>query len=422
MTKGLTDRQIKSARPRETQYEIWDQKVPAFGVRVSPSGAKSFQVLYRIRRRSRRLTLGRYPALSLSEARRRALEALGRVALGKDPADEKAQHSRNPLEFSTFVTFFIQRYAKPKNRRWRETERLLKHHFVKKWRNQDIREIRKGDVLSVIDNIMTQGTPIAANRTLAAVRRLFNWAIERGVIDISPCAGLRSPGRAVSRDRTLSAEELAKVWRGAGAMGYPFGYVVLLLILTGQRLQEVTSMRFDQINIEKAVWSIPASENKSKRQHNVPLSREAIGIIGFIPRMSSDLLFPARGKSNPISGFSKWKRTLDELSGVQDWTLHDLRRTVATGMAALQIAPHVVERVLNHKSGTFSGVAGIYNRFAYLEEMRDALQKWSQEVVEYEQEGTLDGTLSPGPLSDHHVTRQYSGKLCRAKASHGANG
>ncbi len=188
----------------------------------------------------------------------------------------------------------------------------------------------------------------------------------------------------VSRDRVLSDAEIVAIWWVADRMGYPFGRLVQLLILTGQRRAEVGGMRWQEVDPLKGQWELPPGmqdrRHKSERRHLVPLSSQVLGILQSLPRVHDELAFPARGKENAISGYSKWKRKLDQLSGVKNWTLHDLRRTAATGMAAVGVPPHVIERVLNHSTGTLGGVAGIYNRFQYLDECRQALERWSQHL------------------------------------------
>ena len=376
---SFADRSLRSLEPPKSgQIELWDDKIPGFGLRLSPKGSRSFVLVYRFKGRSRRLTLGRYPVLGLADARRRAHQALADVAIGIDPAEEKRRETQNAsaTAVESVAHEFIEKYARPRNRDWKETERLLFREFVVPWRGREITDIGKSDVIAAIDAITDRGAPGAANRAFAAVRRLFNWCVERDVIAVSPCQGLKSPTKPKARDRVLSTEELVAVWKAAESMGYPFGPIVQLLILTGQRRGEVVSMRWQDIDLDKALWSLPAEFTKAGRAHEVPLSETAIWIISSLPRTHASLLFAARGRDHPVSGFPKWKRELDELSGTADWRLHDLRRTAATGMAEIGVAPHIVERVLNHVSGTFGGVAGVYNRFGYLPEMRDALSKW----------------------------------------------
>lgn len=374
-TQNLTDTTIRNLKPKPQQYEVWDHKLPAFGVRVSPLGTVSYVVLYRVDGRLRRYTFGRYASLKLADARKRVRDILSDVSKGKDPAAEKALRRSSPTAFDQYIGEFIERFAKPRNKSWRETERILKREFGSRWRGRELSSIQRSDVIRVVDGIVDQGTPIAANHAFAAIRKLMNWAVERGDIEVSPCLGLRAPSPVKSRDRVLSQKEISQIWAAAKQMGYPFGPLVQLLFLTAQRRSEVASLCWQDIDFKKDQWSM--TDNKSSRPHLVPLSPLAISVLNSIPRTTSKHVFPAKGKNRPVSGFSKWKAELDRISGVKNWTLHDIRRTAATGMAERDVEPHVIERVLNHQTGILGGVTGTYNRFSYLDEMRRALNAWS---------------------------------------------
>ena len=383
----LTDTIIRNLKPDPgKQYERWDEVVGGLGIRVSPKGTKSFVFVYRLGSRQRRMTLGQYPGLSLKDARDQARECRYLVNKGGDPAWEKQQQHRDIFAFDEFVPHFIDTYAKPKNRRWQTSERLLTRYFVQTWRKRDIRQIKKADVTSILDGIVAQGHSTSANRAFAQNRRLFNWAVERGYIESSPCHGLKAPANSNSRDRVLSDDEIKSIWNAAERMDYPFGAVVKLLLLTGQRLNEVATMQWEDIDLEGRLWTLPADHNKSKRVHTVPLSPQAVAILKSAPRTHDVLVFPARGRDNPISGFSKWKAKLDRMSDVSDWRLHDIRRTVSTGFARLGVLQHVADRVLNHGMDATSSLARVYNRFEYLPERLEALERWSDHVSQIVQE------------------------------------
>lgn len=379
----LTDLAIrKLAAEPGRRYEVFDAKLPAFAVRVFPSGVKSFVVFVRAGGRLQRITLGRFPMLGLKEARQRATEALGRAARGEAPQVE-GPAAGNPTRFGAVAEEFVRLYCGRHNREStaRETERLLKANFVEPWGERNIGAIGRGDVVELLDRIVERGGPSAANHALAAVRKLFNWCLERGLVEASPCSNIKRPGTIKTRERALSDTELAAVWGASVAIGFPYQQLVRLLILTAQRRGEVTGLLWPEVDLEQRLWTIPGGRTKNKRQHVVPLSPQVVAVIDGLPHLHDTRVFPARGNDDAaFSGFSKMKRQLDAISGVTEWTLHDLRRTAATGMARLGVAPHVVERVLNHVSGTFGGVAGIYNRFEYLSEMRTALELWARHV------------------------------------------
>lgn len=263
----LTDLVIKNLKPVPNRiYETFDRKVPGFAVRVFPSGTKSFVLLYRQQGRLRRLTLGKYPVVSLSEARRLAQRALNSVAHGSDPQQSKTE-ARNAITFNEAVDTFIATHCARFNRAKtaHETARVLRAQFVKRWGSRDVREIARADLVAVLDRIVATGAPSAANHALAAIRKFFNWAVERGLIETSPCIGLKKPAPHRSRDRVLSDGELAQVFHATMAVGFPYGAIVALLILTAQRRGEVTEMRWSEIDFEQATWTIPAVRTKSNR-------------------------------------------------------------------------------------------------------------------------------------------------------------
>lgn len=381
---GRPDLAIRKLAPDATRrIEIWDQRLPGFGVRVFPSGVKSFVLVYRHQGRTRRLTLGRYPLLGLAEARAKALDALREIDSGIDPqarAIPPVQEER--YCFDEAVRLFVQLHCHRYNREVtaRDTERILKNRFVARWAKRDLRDIRKTDILKVLDDAVAEGMPSAANHSLSAIGKFFNWCVERGMLETSPCLGIKKPANNNARERVLDMQELGTVWKGADHCGYPFGPIVKLLILTAQRRGEVAAMQWSQLDLDAGLWTLPAQLTKNGRQHIVPLAPRAKALLASLPRFSGDHVFPAHGVNPAFANFSMGKAKLDKFAPVADWTLHDLRRSAATHMARLGIAPHVIERLLNHVSGTFSGVAGVYNRFQYVDEMREALATWEQEL------------------------------------------
>ena len=285
---------------------------------------------------------------------------------------------------------FVERYAKKQTREksWRETDRILDREVVEAWRGRRLSAIKRADVHDLLDKIVDRGAPIAANRTLAALRRMCAWAVERGIVEASPCEKVRAPASETTRDRVLTDEEIRAAWAAFDSAGWPFGPIAQLLLLTGQRLREVGEAPWSEIDLEAKTWTIPKERAKNAVAHEVPLSEVALQVLATLPRVEAGrrpagFLFTTNGKT-PVSGFSRAKDGFDRamLAGLrkaaaehgedpakvetpQHWTLHDLRRTSASGMAGLGIAPHVVEAALNHKSGTIKGVAAVYNRYTY---------------------------------------------------------
>ena len=382
-----TDLQIKNLKPKAVQYEVYDEKPTGLAVRVSPRGAKSFTKVYRVDGKKVRTNLGRYPALSLSVARIKACEVDSKLASGIRPSGHVPEKS-TPFPFAVIAAEYIEKYAKVNTKRWRETERILLKQVMPILGCFNIQDIDKRAINKVTDTITTNNGRIAANLAFAYIRHMFNWCITRDYLSTSPCNGLKRPHKARERERVLDEADIAKVLDAADRLGYPFGPVMKLLLLTGQRRSEVAGMRWADLSLDKAVWTQPAyspdqPSNKSERTHDVPLSRQCLDVLRNLPRLDANFVFPARGREGrAVSGFSKWKRKLDSLSGVQGWVLHDLRRTAATRMAARGVPIHVVELTLNHSSTKLTGVARVYNRHAYLEERRQALQDWADHLDE----------------------------------------
>ena len=370
--------------PASGRTEVWDTLVRGLGLRVTERGAKSWVIMYRVDGRQRRHTLGTYPDLKLKDAREEAREALRKVAKGGDPAEEKIAARRAPAadrpeSVEEAAEEFIERYAKPKNRSWKETERIFQREVLPRWGKRPVGTIARRDVIELLDDIIDRGAPYMANRVLACVRRLFNWCVERDKISASPAANVKAPGVEAARDRVLSDEEIKTLWGAWESMGWPFGLAFRLLLVTAQRRDEVASMRWSDINLEQALWTLPRERTKSDRLNELPLSSLAIEILEAVPR-TGEYVFSTTGRT-PISGYSKAKRRCDKLSGVTGWRIHDLRRTAASGMARLGIAPHVVEKVLNHANGQISGVAAVYNRHGYTDEKRHALEAWANALT-----------------------------------------
>jgi integrase len=375
--------------PESGQVDYFDTVLPAFGVRISLAGTRSYFVMVRIHEKLARLTIGKAkvsddaPGLSLKEAREKAGEWAELAARGIDPRQQKAEAEKEEARrradtVDEVAALFIERYAKLKNRSWKDIDRILRTYMVSAWTGRPITDIKRRDVVAMLDSIVDRGTPTMANRVLAHVRKMFNWCIERGIIESSPMVGIKAPGREVSRDRVLSDHELKAVWIASETLEPPFSAFVRLLILTAQRRDEVANMTWDEIDLEKRMWTIPKERAKNGLAHEVPLSRMAFEILDNLPRFGPFVL-TSTGKT-PISGFSKAKTNVDRLSEVTSWTYHDLRRTATTGMAQLGVPPHIADKILNHKTGSIRGVAAVYNRYGYIEERNRALEMWGNHV------------------------------------------
>jgi integrase len=273
---------------------------------------------------------------------------------------------------------FIRLHAQPRNKSWREAERVLERELIATFGQRDIRDIKRWDVLEIMDAAIARGSTYQANRIHSNIRKLFNWCIERGIVETSPIVGLKAPTKEESRDRVLDDDEIERLLGACRNDVYPFRQFVPVLLATAQRRGELAEMRWSEIDFREKVWVIPAERSKNGKPHVVPLSAYALAVLAEVPRFTDcDYVFTTTHRS-PVSGFSKMLRRLCEGSQTSDWRLHDLRRTAASGMARGGVAPYVVEKVLNHISGTISGVAAVYNRYGYDGEKRAALEQWGQ--------------------------------------------
>lgn len=382
MKKKLTPKGIDALPPATgKRYEVRDELVPGLHLRVSSTGGKVWYVSARVKRRVKRMKIGNYPIVSLSDARDKARTIQRDIALG---VFEVEKHQVPTL--AEAIPEFIEIYAKPRTRDWKGTLSVLqKFKPLFAW---PLDEIKRPDVVRVLDQIVADGTALRANRALAALKKMLNWCVDRGVIETSPVVGLKPPAKEVARDRVLTTKELVTCWNAATKEGAPFEQFVHMLILTGQRRGEVAEMRWSEIDFDNALWTIPAKRAKNATTHVVPLAPLALSILRGLPRyLNSDFVFTTTGKT-PISGFGRLKRRFDEAlpDDTEDWRFHDIRRTTATNMAILGVQPHVIEAVLNHKTGIVSGVAAVYNRHAYFNEKREALERWAVRVKEISNE------------------------------------
>jgi integrase len=391
MAKKLTDISITKIKPHPTKrLEIPDAGKPGLYLVVQPTGRKSWAVRYRRLSdgRPRKLTFTGFPSLGM--AHKLAQEALDRIADGGDPANEKraARGSRSSDIFGDIVKDFVRRHVTPNASATYayETERLLNKEVLPRWAHRPIHELGKRDVVELLDAIVDRGGGLTANRTLAVIRKLFNWAISRGILSTSPVQGIKAPLAERSRDRVLEDEEVKRLWVACETLSYPFGPMVQLLLLTGQRRTEVAGIRWSEIDLDKAEWIIPGTRTKNGEPHSVPLSDTTIAIIRSLPRIkgSQGFLFTTTGETH-VTGYSRAKADLDKLiagegGDLSRWTFHDLRRTVASGMARLGIHLPVIEKVLNHTSGSFAGIAGVYQRHHFSDEKRKALEAWAKFV------------------------------------------
>ena len=387
---ALDDLRAKAIEAGKTIY-AWDSELTGFGALATAKGSASYFVEYRIGGRgtpNRRLSIGKHGHITPEQARKKAKVKLGDVADGVDVAQAEKEKKQR-LAVGTFREL-AERYLIVEdrgNKYWRETRRLFESEIYPTLGAKPITAIKKADVSAVIGAARERSHATARN-AFAAIRPFFAWAHDQGVIDSNPVVGMRGPEPVKSRDRVLSDDEIAAFWCATKRLGGVFAPVFQLLLLTGQRREEVAAMRWDEVELEKAVWTIPAERCKNGKPHHLDLSPQALSILCSLheERLADrDLVFTTTGVTS-VSGFSKIKTRLDELTEeelarpVKPWRTHDLRRTAASGMAGLGFAPQVVERVLNHVSGAQGGLVGVYQRHEYRPERKAAMLAWGDYV------------------------------------------
>jgi integrase len=383
MSRALTVRTLETLKPGPARKEIPDKLLPNLYFILQPTGRAAWAVRYRIGRRSRKHTIGPYPAIDLKTARELGAAALRAVAAGRDPSAEKAlARTVAPDTFEAVARQFIELHCRRRNRpRTIEAyEQQLRTYLIPRWGRRPISSITRRDVLDLLDEIVTRSRPIAANRVRSLLVALYGWSLARDIVVSSPVAGVRRPAAEQSRDRVLRDAELRDVWCAADKMAGPYGALIKLLILFGARRNEVSHMTWGEIDLDARLWSLPKERAKNGRAHSVFLSDAALAVLAGLPRLGEFTL--SVSGAAPINDRSHKKRRLDALlpPDMPHWTLHDIRRSVATGMIDLGVLPHVVEAVLNHV-GHRSGVAGIYNRAVYSNEMRDAFGRWGAHIT-----------------------------------------
>ncbi len=409
MPQRLTKRIVEGLQPTTRILMHWDSELKGFGVKVMPSGQKVLQFVYRFPRGRagtvRRYKLGDFGQITVEEARRLAEQHRGEVAKGNDPmaklvADRATAEAikRAPKKaIAKICEDFIERYAKKHNRRWRETERILKRHIVSAWGRRQIGTITRADVNELLDNIEDNSGGPMANAVLAQLRKMFNWYATRDDTFNSPIViGMaRVKPKSMRRERFLTDDEVRVLWAALSKVDAPFSNLVRFLLLTAQRREEAAQALIGEF--KGTTWKIPGERYKTGVGNVVPLSTAAFQQIeAYLDATTPDQFVFTTTGDRPFSGFSKSKRRLDEemehilrrTASIEDqrkptpllkpWRIHDLRRTAKTLMLRAGVRPDITERVLGHK---IAGVEGVYDRHDYVEEKREALIKLSDEVL-----------------------------------------
>ena len=396
----LTAVTVEKLQPTDRRQEIPDSLCTGLYLVVQPTGKKGWQVRYRHGGTHRRMTLGPYPALSLAEARQRARQTLAGVSEGKDPAAElrAAKAPREP-DARDMVSALVGQYEKRHLsglRSGAEVRKSLDRYVIPKWGDRPIRSITRRDVVDLLDGLVDEGKATTANRVKAYLSGFFNWCAAREVIEVPPTLNVKAPAKENARDRVLTDDEIRWLWAACEAHGFPWGDLARLLLLTGQRLNEVAQITDTELRGD--LWHLTADRTKNGRAHDVPLSAAARAVLDGVARIADSqgrvrFILTTTG-SAPVSGFTKGRNhlhaTMEQIATkergepvtIPHWALHDLRRTAATGMARLGIPVRVTEAVLNHAGGTGGGIVAVYQRHDYADEKRQALEAWAGFVAQ----------------------------------------
>jgi integrase len=404
-TGKITKRSVDALAPAKRDVFLWDEELRGFGLKVTPGGAKSYIAQYRLGGReakTRRYTIGGHGSpWTPTTARDEAERILRLVAQGVDPAEDRERRRReaNDLAFRGYAARFLEEYVRHE---WKASygfaESILRLHVVPILKDRPLPLLKRGDVSAVLDAIPPGKTALRRN-VYAVVRRLFRWAVGRGDIETNPLEAFEAPAGAAARDRVLKDEELRLAWLAAGNLGYPFSGFYRLLIGTGQRREEVAGLDWRELDRAAAEWSLPAARAKNGIASSIPLSAAMVLELDTIadgekwpPR---GLILSTTGKT-PVSGYSRAKARLDremlrlsreeageeaEAVELSPWRVHDFRRTLATGLQRLGVRFEVTEAILNHVSGSRSGVAGVYQRHDWRDEKRAALNAWAAHLA-----------------------------------------
>lgn len=380
---NLTAKAIAALKAGPARADYFDSNLPGFHVRVTPNGVKTFSVLYRHAGRLRRLSIGTYPPWTLADAREAATQALRDATKGKDPAAEK-KRERAAETFGELADAYIERWAKPRKKSWKEDQRIIKANLLPRFKPTRAKDVTRADVRLLLEEIAESG-PVMANRVLACLRKIYNWGISQDLVLSNPCAAIPRPAPETRRDRVLTETEIKTVWQAMEAEPVELGGLFALRLLTAQRGAEVATMRWDEIDGQW--WTIPAERSKNKLPHRVWLSTPAVRILERIRAVRQASKNPRRRESpyvfqnrlrpeEPVHELQKVFQRIRTNAGV-DVRAHDLRRTAASLMTGMGISRLVVGKILNHAE---PGVTAVYDRHAYDAEKKAALNRWTDRL------------------------------------------
>ena len=380
---SFTTSRLTKLQPTDKRFFVYDDKQPGLRVYVTPTGNKSFQFQARSKELSKVVsrTLGKFPALSIKEAREQAASLLSEMNAGADIEQTRRDERQKKLLDPTVENFsveYIERYAQKRKKTWKEDQRILNYDIIPEIGNVRMNDVKKRHIIAVLDRVENRGSMTSCNRTLAVLSKMFGFALERDVIEHFPVYGIKKRGVEKSRDRIISDDEIIELWESLDNLSV--NMLIKFLFVTGQRTGETRQMQWNEIDDD--VWTIPGERTKNGMTHVVPLSSMALDIIEQMRGMSNDqFVFPSRkeGKCLYENAAAKVMYRLVNKHLWNRFTIHDLRRTFRSQLSSLGVSQTVAERLINHKQ---QGIVGVYDRYEYLEEKKVAMQKWADKLNE----------------------------------------
>ncbi len=386
----LNDKTIKAAKAGAKVREVTIVGHPNLVLKIypasarCPAGTKTFTYRYRKKSGIRRVAIGVYPAMSLQEVRERYLEHNRALARGDDPQQEikRQEEGSGNVTCQAFAETYMARWAIPRKRTHAEDRRMLDKDVIPCIGSMRMVDVTRADIVAVIDRISKRGAPISANRTLALLKRFFGFAIERGVLEHSPCAHARAPAKENQRDRVLNPEEISAFVSALDQsnLSLAVNAVLRFLLVSGQRLGEVVSMEWEDIDLANRVWSLPAERSKNGRGHRIPLSARAVLILRELQASGNSggwVFANTKGHHVRADSITQALSRLTKQFDLDHFTPHDLRRTAATQISGMGVDRATLVRILNH---TDHSTTAIYDRYSYEPEVRQALEKWSTKL------------------------------------------
>ena len=383
-TRNITAVFVEKVKPNGKRTDYFDDSLPGFSLRVSEKGIKTWCISYRFSGKWTRYTFGIFPVIPLKEARQKAKDALHDVSNGINPATKKIA-TRSSNTFECLSDEYLERYAKKKKKSWEEDQRIIRTKLIPEIGNIRAKDVTRAQIKETLERIASIA-PIQANRTLACIRKIYNWALSEDLVEANPCARIPAPGEEHQRDRVLSEAEIKILWKEFEKERHPVASTFKLRLITAQRGSEVHLVEWTELDLPNGWWTIPAEKSKNGLAHRVPLSVPTVRIFEELrkhqdaskTRKHSLWVFPGRRGTGHLGTVQKAIERIRERTGIKDFTAHDLRRTAASMMTGMGIPRLTVSKILNHVE---PGITAVYDRHSYDKEKQEALEAWSKRLM-----------------------------------------